>query len=97
MTKQVKTRRVTITKVMGTKSFIDGMSDAKSGRPFKDTWDGSVRDSVTDRQWSYERGRMFWIYLKSNGILDLAIKDGRKITYEAQRLFADAFRAGYVT
>jgi hypothetical protein len=96
MQKQVKTRKVTVSSVMGRRDFVEGMNDARLGKPVRDQWESTERGHVIDRQWSYERGRAFYVFLKSIGMENTTIKNGRSVTRQAQMLFSDAWKQGWV-
>lgn len=94
--KQVKTRLVKLSTIMGRADFLMGMKDAELGLPIRDHWDTRTRAGVTNEQWSYERGRLFYFWLKGNGLSRLQIKEGRRVTYAAQSQFSEAMRAGAI-
>jgi hypothetical protein len=96
MSRQIKTRRVKLSTIMGRADFLMGMKDAAQGKPIRDHWDNRTRSGVTNEQWSYERGRLFFFWLKGNGLSDLKIKDGRTVTYAAQVQYAEACMAGAI-
>jgi hypothetical protein len=87
-----KKKNVTIQNVMGTADFLHGIRDAQQGKPVKDQWDARTQKGVANEQWSYERGRLFWFWIVSQGKTDMQIKQGRTVTYEAQREFSEAYR-----
>jgi hypothetical protein len=96
MAQQIKTGKVSAKTVMGRRDFMDGMKDKRLGKPVRDQWESTVRGHVIDRQWSYERGRAFYCYLKSRGMEGMKIKDGPRVTYEAQVAFMEARREGWI-
>ena len=93
---QVKTRRVKLSTIMGRADFLMGMKDASQGNPVRDHWDNRTRAGVTNEQWSYERGRLFFFWLKGRGLSDMKIKNGRSVTYEAQLQFSEAWKCGAI-
>jgi hypothetical protein len=93
MKSQVKTKRCTISSVMGTADFLAGMRDAASGKPILDQWESRTTKSVANEQWSYERGRLFYFWLKGKGLECRPIKEGRKVLLWAQHEFSEAYRA----
>ena len=94
--KQVKTRRVKLSTIMGRADFLMGMKDASQGKPVRDHWDNRTRAGVINEQWSYERGRLFFFWLKGCGLSDMKIKNGRSVTYEAQVQYAEACKCGAI-
>ena len=92
--KQIKTRRVKLSTIMGRADFLMGMKDASQGKPVRDHWDNRTRAGVINEQWSYERGRLFFFWLKGCGLSDMKIKNGRSVTYEAQVQFSEAWKCG---
>jgi hypothetical protein len=94
--KNSKTRRVTLTSIMGTKEFKDGFNDARNGNPFCDNWTSNNSRGVSVNQWHYERGRMFYVFLKSIKMTDIKWKDGRRVTLQAQKLYSDGMKEGFM-
>jgi hypothetical protein len=94
--KQIKTRRVKLTTIMGRADFLMGMKDAAQGKPVRNHWDNRTRSGLINEQWSYERGRLFFFWLKGNGLSDMQIKNGRTVTYAAQVQFVEAWKAGAI-
>jgi hypothetical protein len=92
MPRQVPTKRVKMSTIMGRADFIMGMRDAASGKPIRDQWESRTNAGVGSEQWSYERGRMFWVWLKSKGMHETPIKQGRTICDWAKREFITAYR-----
>lgn len=90
MIRQVKTRRVTISSIMGSADFKQGMADARNGAPIKDQWKSRTRKGVCSEQWSYERGRLFYFWLKSKGLDGEPIKSGRSVLRWAQEEYVKA-------
>ena len=85
-------KKTTISAVMGTADFLDGMRDAANGRPHKDHWDARTTKGVGSEQWGYERGRLFYAWIKSRGLDGLQMKEGRRVMQWAQDEFMAAWR-----
>lgn len=96
MATQVSTRKVKISYIMGSKAFKQGILDKLHNKPYRDDWKGNLKFRVIDEQWNYERGRMFCLYLQHNNLHDLNIKEGNKVTYNAQVAYRNAVSAGYI-
>ena len=90
--KQVKTRRVTISSVMGRADFLSGIRDAASGKPISDQWESRTQKGVINEQWTYERGRLFYFWLKGKGLEAQKMKDGRRVLSWAQQEFSQAWK-----
>ena len=58
MAEQVRTKQVSISKIMASPFFRRGLEDARSGKPFDWCIGGDVSSGAND-SWSYERGRLF--------------------------------------
>lgn len=77
---------------MGRADFITGMRDAAAGNPIRDHWEDRTRAGAGNEQWSYERGRMFYVWLKTKGMHETPIKQGRTVLDWAKREFMAAYR-----
>jgi hypothetical protein len=73
---QVKSRMVSLESVMRTAEFMRGFRDKMEGKPFD--YDGCKKP------WDYERGRQFACVFSG------AVKDGRKIRWDAKCAMNDA-------
>ena len=87
---------VKLSVVMGSASFRDGMKDARDGKPIRDHWEADTKYGVTNEQWSYERGRQFYAWLKSVGLESDPIKQGRTVLMWAQLEYARARKIGAI-
>lgn len=92
MTLNSKRKVTTVTAIMGSADFLMGMKDAEQGKPIRDHWENRTRKGVINEQWIYERGRMFFHWLKSRGLDGQKIKEGRRVLYWAQDEFMIAYR-----
>ena len=90
MIRQVKTRRVTISSIMGTAVFRKGFEEAMNGFPLEDSWETKTRRGVASEQWSYERGRLFFFWLKAKGLENEPFKQGRRVLAWAQDEYNEA-------
>ena len=90
--RQVATKKTTVSAVMGSEDFLMGMRDAERGLPVKDQWDSRTNRGVGSEQWSYERGRLFFAWIKSKGLTGIPMKEGRRVLDWAQREFSEAWR-----
>lgn len=70
MTRQVKTRSVTLASVVRDPAFRQGFKDRRAGKApaYDKEWQGNCRKSPTDKAWAYERGRLFAAYCEGQGI-----------------------------
>jgi len=70
MTRQVKTRNVSLSSVVRAPAFRQGFKDAAAGKPpaFDHAWPADARKTSTDKAWAYERGRLFAAYCRGAGI-----------------------------
>jgi hypothetical protein len=69
--------------VMRSADFMQGYKDKLAGKPFD--YERRNRDL-----WSYERGRLFACYFSG------AIKNGRKVRFDAVHAFKNALRERYI-
>jgi hypothetical protein len=92
MPRQVPVRRVKLSTIMGRADFSIGMRDASEGKPIRDHWDVRTKAGIAAEQWCYERGRMFWVWLKAKGMENMPIKKGRTVLDWALMEFNTAIR-----
>lgn len=79
MKEQLKTVPCTFKSIMRTKHFNLGVDDIlknKGWNIFYDTWD-------TNKQWCYERGRLYAIYSKTKYNHIVPVKDKKAVTSQA--------------
>lgn len=87
MSRQVKTKDVSLKSIIHRAAFVRGFNEVKHGLPMD--YDAYLNDSDdTNDRWQYERGRLFAYGF--NG----SLKDGKRVTYEAQRAMADMIYSG---
>jgi len=79
---QAPTRRTSVTAILASKEFAEGVRDVRLGRPPR--YDDPVASS-----WNYERGRQ-WALLAP---LSMPLKIGGKVNREAAFLFLRATRS----
>ena len=80
---QVKQKLVTLKSIMRSAAFMRGYKEVCKGRPYD--YDVFQAGGETKQRWGYERGRQFALVYGGN------VKDGARITYEAQDAMRDAF------
>jgi hypothetical protein len=85
MKTQLRTKQGKATTAMRCAAFVRGFKDKRAGKAF-------VYDAypTTNDQWNYERGRQFAC------IYDGALKNGQKLTWQAQRAMQDALFANAI-
>jgi hypothetical protein len=76
---QEPTRPVSIRRIMGSRTFTLGVTDARAGRPFRPDYE---RWGV-DAQWNYERGRA-WALLTPRRV---KLRRGGKLSPHAEQWF----------
>jgi hypothetical protein len=86
MIRQVKTENRKGQSVMRGAAFVRGFKEARKGKPL----DYDAYPHNTNQQWDYERGRQFALVYAG------ALKQGSRLTYEAQVSFQDSVRLKYI-
>ena len=90
---QVATVGTTVRQVIGRAPFRRGFDDAWAGKPLRyDLEPPPGGGSDTNRQWAYERGRLFAAYCKSRGVDPRPLKQGNRVRFQAQVLLSDAIQ-----
>lgn len=91
MTKQVKTRTVTLASVVRDPAFRKGVADYIKGRA--PDWD--QYGANTDKTWAYERGRLAAAWARGAGV-ETPRKwfQDRRLTWQALEFGGNALRAG---
>lgn len=87
MSRQVKTKTVSLKSIIHRAAFVRGFNEVKHGIPMDYDAYLSDRDDTNDR-WQYERGRLFAYYF--NG----ALKHGKRVTYEAEYAMNEMIYSG---
>lgn len=84
---QVKTRRITISAIVGSAAFQAGVKDFHDGVVNFGAWDNG------EWVWHYERGRLFAATCLAAGKTVPASRQGRYVSPSAIRAVSDTFRA----
>jgi hypothetical protein len=86
---QYETKNVKIKSIMHCGPFVIGFNEVREGVPFGyDKFITYDKHLTGCPQWSYERGRMFACIYKG------PLKNGKKLTYDAQVAFGDGMTNG---
>lgn len=99
MTRQVKTRSVSLASVARNPAFRDGVSDYTKGKsPDYDRVYPYKRDKTpTDSIWAYERGRMFAAWAQGEGReIPAPWFIDRRLSWAVQDAVSDAVRCGAI-
>ena len=84
---QVKTKQVSIRKVMMSAAFVKGWKDGRSSAPWPDE---NLLKNVTNA-WNYERGRQYGVLYPH-----ISPKKGNQVSSAAARAFVDSVVSGYI-
>ena len=88
MIPQAATRQVKVSTMMSSAAFMRGFNEARKGIPM----DYRAYESAQEykNRWCYERGRQFGLVYSG------AVKDGRRVRYDAVREYVFAMEKNWV-